>query len=84
MAEHVFVKDHGRAGSSLDEIILAMEAAATIGGLTGVDAKEVLARETDAVERILLAHEPAVRAISAYLMMHEVMPAEEILSRIQG
>jgi hypothetical protein len=33
-------------------------------------------------ERILRAHEPAVRAISDYLMMHEVMPAEEILARI--
>jgi hypothetical protein len=84
IAENVFVKDHGRAGSSLDEIILAMGAAATIGELTGVDAKEVLDRETDAVERILRAHEPAVRAISAYLMMHEVMPADEILSRIDG
>jgi hypothetical protein len=84
MAEHIFVKDHGRAGSSLDEIILAEGVAANIGKLTGVDAKQVLALETDAVECILRAHEPAVRAISAYLMMHEVMPAEEILARIGG
>jgi hypothetical protein len=84
MAEHVFVKDRGRAGSSIDEIILAKGTASNIGRLTGVDAKEVFDRETDAVESILRAHEPAVRAISAYLMVHEVMPAEEILSRIEG